>query len=51
MKKESPKAPRPGIVAAPAALTEFPIGMFLAWCECGWPDDAHEMEILVAGGR
>ena len=21
-------------------------GMVLAWCECGWPDDAHEMEIL-----
>jgi hypothetical protein len=26
-------------------------GMILAWCECGWPDDAHEMEVLVAGGR
>ena len=26
-------------------------GMFLAWCECGWPDDAHEMEILLAGSR
>lgn len=22
----------------------------LAWCECGWPEDAHEMEIL-AGAR
>ena len=22
-------------------------GMVLAWCECGWPDDAHEMEILA----
>jgi len=26
-------------------------GMILAWCECGWPDDAHEMEVLVAGRR
>ncbi|HVE65477.1 MAG TPA: hypothetical protein VNC59_02770 [Thermoanaerobaculia bacterium] len=26
-------------------------GMFLAWCECGWPDDAHEMEILLGGSR
>ncbi|MDQ5858934.1 MAG: hypothetical protein M3542_11750 [Acidobacteriota bacterium] len=26
-------------------------GMILAWCECGWPADAHEMEVLVAGGR
>lgn len=26
-------------------------GMFLAWCECGWPDDAHEMEILPGSGR
>lgn len=22
-------------------------GMVLAWCDCGWPDDAHEMEILA----
>lgn len=21
-------------------------GMVLAWCECGWPDDGHQMEIL-----
>lgn len=21
-------------------------GMVLAWCECGWPDDAAEMEVL-----
>ncbi len=21
-------------------------GMVLAWCECGWPDDAAEMEAL-----
>ena len=21
-------------------------GMVLAWCECGWPDDASEMEAL-----
>jgi hypothetical protein len=25
--------------------------MILAWCDCGWPDDAHEMEILIAGSR
>jgi hypothetical protein len=22
--------------------------MTFAWCECGWPEDAHEMEILAA---
>ena len=21
-------------------------GMVLAWCECAWPGDAHEMEVL-----
>jgi hypothetical protein len=21
-------------------------GMIFAWCECGWPEDAAEMEIL-----
>ena len=21
--------------------------MVLAWCQCGWPDDAHEMETLA----
>jgi len=21
-------------------------GMVLAWCECAWPEDAHEMEVL-----
>lgn len=21
-------------------------GMVFAWCECGWPEDAHEMEVL-----
>jgi hypothetical protein len=21
-------------------------GVVLAWCECGWPDDWHEMEVL-----
>ena len=21
-------------------------GMVLAWCECEWPEDAHEMEVL-----
>ena len=21
--------------------------MILAWCDCGWPEDAHEMEILA----
>jgi hypothetical protein len=21
-------------------------GIVLAWCECGWPDDAAEMEAL-----
>lgn len=25
-------------------------GMVLAWCGCGWPEDAHEMEILGAAG-
>lgn len=25
-------------------------GMVLAWCDCGWPDDAHEMEILSVAG-
>jgi len=23
-------------------------GIALAWCDCGWPEDAHEMEILAA---
>jgi hypothetical protein len=21
-------------------------GMSLAWCECAWPEDHHEMEVL-----
>jgi hypothetical protein len=25
-------------------------GMVLAWCDCGWPEDAHEMEILSVAG-
>ena len=22
-----------------------PDGLLLAWCECGWPDEHHDMEI------
>ena len=22
-------------------------GISLAWCDCGWPEDAHEMEVLA----
>ncbi len=25
---------------------EGPNGILLAWCECSWPEDHHEMEIL-----
>ncbi|MEO8432252.1 MAG: hypothetical protein ABI592_12135 [Acidobacteriota bacterium] len=25
-----------------------PDGLLLAWCDCRWPDEHHEMEILPA---